>query len=158
MYWIAVAAIAIAAGFDLRRREIPDAIPLVLLAFAVAAKAMGFHPATWADIGVGASVAFLASAALFFLGGLGGGDVKLLGALGAALGARAFLPFAIATGLFGGLAALLQRRGRGESGARLSGHGSDDPDREPDPDPELAYAPVMLAGLLSLLPLVWLAR
>ncbi|MEM7306177.1 MAG: prepilin peptidase [Planctomycetota bacterium] len=137
MYWIALIALIVAAGFDLRTREIPDTIPVVLFLAALGAKLLGLHPVAWSGIALGAGAAFAVGAALFACRGLGGGDVKLLAALGAALGARAFLPFAVATGLLGGVVALVLRRRRGA---------------------ELAYAPVMLGGLLSLLPLLWLGR
>ena len=136
MYWIAVVALTVAAGFDLRKREIPDTVSAILLATALTAKLAGFHPASWAEIGLGAGAAFALTATLFSLGGLGGGDVKLLTALGATLGAPAFLPFAILTCLFGGLTGLFLRR-RGVA--------------------EIAYAPVMLVGLLAMLPVVWVA-
>lgn len=140
MYWIALTALTVATVFDLRTREIPDAIPIVLLAAALAAKALGLHPVPWQGIALGAGCAFAVSTALFALGGLGGGDVKLLTAVGAALGGKALLPFAFATTIIGGVFALAQRARRGRD------------------DVELAYAPVMLAGLLALLPLVWMSR
>lgn len=136
MYWFAVAALVLATVTDLRRREIPDGIPVGLFSLALGAKCLGLHPAEWWDIGLGAGAAFALSAALFAAGGLGGGDVKLLAALGAALGGRALLPFVLVTAIVGGLVALVLRR-RGVE--------------------EIAYAPVMLAGLLALLPLVLLA-
>lgn len=43
----------------------------------------------------------------FILGGMGGGDAKLMGGVGAALGAKGVLYSFIFTGLFGGLYALL---------------------------------------------------
>lgn len=136
MYWVALGMLVAAAAFDLRRREIPDTIPACLLLAAVGAKLLGVHPVPWFEIALGAGVAFAASAALFHLGGLGGGDVKTLTALGAALGWKAFLPFIALTCIFGGLVAIVALRRKEE-------------------DPEIAYAPVMLAGLLALFPLVW---
>jgi len=138
MYWIALATLVPAAAFDLRKREIPDVIPLALLVVALLGKALGFHPVPWGEILIGAGAAFAVSFALFARGGLGGGDVKLATALGAALGARALVPFAVATGLLGGICAFVLRlRRRREA--------------------EIAYALVVLAGLLALLPVLWLA-
>ena len=133
MYWIALIALVLAAGFDLRSREIPNLVPLGLLVAAVVAKLAGLHPASWGEIALGAGVAFLPTLLLFRSGGLGGGDVKLLTALGATLGFWALLPFAILTGLIGGVVALCARRFG---------------------DAEIPYAPVMLAGLLALVPAV----
>ena len=58
-------------------------------------------------------------------------------AMGAALGASAFVPFILLTTVFGGVLAWRARR-------------SD--------DDEIAYAPAMLAGLAALLPVVVLVR
>ncbi len=137
MFWLALAALLCATAFDLASREIPDTISIVLILAAIAAKFAGLHPLGWSQIGLGAGGAFVVTTALFAAGGLGGGDVKLLTALGAVLGAGAMLPFAILTGLFGGIAAWIARR-RGET--------------------EIAYAPVMLVGLLGLLPIHWFGQ
>lgn len=136
MYWIAVSALLCATLFDLRRHEIPDWVSVVLFVVALSAKFMGWSPISWGEFGLGFGVAFVGSATLFYMGGLGGGDVKLLTALGACLGVKAFLPFVLLTAVIGGGVALAVAR-KGAS--------------------EIAYAPVMLAGLLGLLPLLWLA-
>ena len=137
MYWISLIALAVAAVFDVRSRQIPDAISIALVLVAIGAKLAGLHPVSWSGVVLGFTLAFLLSFALFAIRGLGGGDVKLLSALGAALGASAFLPFLLLTAVFGGVAAWRARR-QGET--------------------EIAYAPVMLAGLVALLPVVVLAR
>lgn len=136
MYWLALAGLLCATVCDLRRREIPDGLSIGMILGACAMKLAGWHPVGWAGIGLGALCAFVVSAALFARGGLGGGDVKLLTALGATLGAQAMLPFAILTGLFGGIAGLLGKLRQ---------------------EAEIAFAPVMLAGLLGLLPVYWMA-
>ena len=137
MYWLALAAVSTATITDWRRREIPHWISVALILVAVCAKALGLHPIPWSELLLGAGVAFVLGAALFALGALGGGDVKLFAALGAALGLKAFVPFLLITSVAGGALALVARR-RGER--------------------EQAYAPAMLLGLLGLLPLVYLAR
>lgn len=135
MYWFALIALLCASVTDLRRREIPDAVPLGLLAAALIAKVIGWEgAASWGAMGLGFLCAFVAGAVLFRMGGLGGGDVKLFASLGAALGLGAFVPFAILTSIVGGGVGLWARRRQIQ---------------------EIAYAPVMLAGLLGLLPLTW---
>jgi len=134
MYWVALGTLVLAAVFDMRTREIPNSIPVGLILLSVGAKVAGFHPVSWVELGLGVALAFGLAFVPFAFGVLGGGDVKLFTALGAALGVRAFLPFCAATALFGGVAALVVGRRRG---------------------PEIAYAPVMLAGLLALLPVLW---
>ena len=137
MYWLALAALLGATIVDLKKREIPDWISAALLVLALAAKLGGWHAVGWIGILAGFAIAFGVSFGLFAMGGLGGGDVKLLAALGAALGWPAILPFALLMCMFGGVAALIAKRKN---------------------ETEIAYAPVMLAALLGLFPLVWLGQ
>jgi len=137
MYLLALLAAVAAAVTDMRRREIPDWVPLSLFLLSLGACAAGRHPGSWGGLLLGVVVAFGFSFILFQLRLLGGGDVKLLTAMGAALGWPAFLPFLLGTGLCGGVIALLARRSA--TGAQ-----------------EIAYAPAMVGGLLLLLPLAWL--
>ncbi len=105
----AVIAVAVTAcAWDLRTRRVPNA-----LTFGAAAAALGF--ALWQN-GVAAmgwsAAGWLTAVALFFpffaLGGLGAGDVKLLGALGAWLGGvSSSLYLACFTALAGGAMALV---------------------------------------------------
>ena len=136
MYWLALAALLCATVTDLRKREIPNGVSLLLILSAVVAKVSGWHVLTWGELLGGCVLAFLAGALLFRLGALGGGDVKLLSAFGTVLGPLGLLPFLLATSILGGVFALVARR-KGET--------------------EIAYAPAMLGGLLALLPVVWLS-
>jgi prepilin peptidase CpaA len=112
---IAVLAVAVTScAWDLRTRRIPNALTLggALAAFAFAFGQNGMSGLAWS------AAAWLTATALFFplfaLGGLGAGDVKLLGALGAWLGGVASsLYLACFTALAGGvmaLAVMLARR------------------------------------------------
>lgn len=97
---------AVACGCDLRTRRIPQVLTLggALAGFA-------FHLASGGWSGVALSVAgwalgiaiFLAP---FALGGLGAGDVKLLGALGAWLGPGDVIWLALYAGVAGGVLAV----------------------------------------------------
>ena len=136
MYWLALSALVVGTVFDLKRREIPDSIPAILLALALLLKCVGFHPLSWGGIGLGAAVGFVATAVPFFAGVLGGGDVKLMTALGAALGFKALVLMMLLTAVFGGFLALRARRKQ---------------------ETEVAYAPALLAGLVCLVPFVWVA-
>jgi prepilin peptidase CpaA len=104
---------------DLRSRRIPN-----VLTFGGAAAALAFH------LIVGGPQAFLQAllgwtlgAAIFFppfaLGGLGGGDIKLLAALGAWLGPLAALWLAIYTSLAGAVMALAVALAHGYLGQAL---------------------------------------
>ena len=103
----AVTIALVACATDLRSRRIPN-----VLTFGAAAAGILFHAA--APAGDGVTVAMLGwviGVAAFFipfaLGGLGGGDVKLLGALGAWLGPMATVWVVLYTGVAGGVMAIV---------------------------------------------------
>ncbi len=107
--------VAVALVWDLRTREVPDWIPLVIVAWACLATALGLLKLTWLGLVTGALLGLGLGAAVFCLGWPGGGDVKLLGAIGAAVG-----PWALLSILFwmaiagGGLAMLAAARGKND--------------------------------------------
>jgi len=102
------ALLAAAAGWDLASYTIPNVLSLALVgAFAVFAFAIGMTPGT---IGMHLLAGILALAvgfALFALGYVGGGYVKLFGAIVLWLGFRNLLDFAFLVSVFGGALALL---------------------------------------------------
>lgn len=91
-----VCLLAVAAGgawFDLRERRVPNALTMSGLALALLLGALG----GWGGLGAaaaGAGIAFLLALPVFLAGGLGGGDVKLVTAMGAFLGPHK-LPIAL---------------------------------------------------------------
>jgi prepilin peptidase CpaA len=98
---------AVACGCDLRTRRIPQVLTLggALAGFA-------FHVASggWSGVALSAAGWALGIAiflAPFALGGLGAGDVKLLGALGAWLGPGDVIWLALYAGVAGGVMAIL---------------------------------------------------
>jgi prepilin peptidase CpaA len=105
--WILAAAFALTAGItDLRYRKIPNwltypAIPIAILLHWIGA---GSHAAllslAGAAIGLGVLLPFV------LLGGLGGGDWKLMGALGAFFEPRRLVPVLILTLMINGIMAL----------------------------------------------------
>ena len=127
MLWFPLLLTTLAAVYDLRQREIPDWIPVALLFGAAGAVGAG-----WIVVGpwlavAGCTLAFALSATLFWLGGWGGGDVKLLTAIGAWLGPAALLGMCFWMALAGaGLAMFAWSRGR----------------------KDLAYAPAIACGLM----------
>jgi prepilin peptidase CpaA len=111
---VAVVSVVLAAAvYDLRTRRLPNA-----LTFGAAGVALAVHGAVggWSELahavlGWGVGLAFFLP--LYALGGMGAGDVKLLGAIGAWLGPMG----AVWTGLYGAIAggvmALVVAIGRG---------------------------------------------
>ncbi|HEY7501273.1 MAG TPA: prepilin peptidase [Vicinamibacterales bacterium] len=98
---------AIACACDLRTRRIPRALTL-----GGAVAGLVFHVVTGGWTAGASSVAgWIVGIAIllvpFALGGLGGGDVKLLGALGAWLGPVNAIWLGLYTGIAGGAIALL---------------------------------------------------
>jgi prepilin peptidase CpaA len=103
----ALAVAIVAAAFDLRTRKIPN-----VLTFGVTLLAVFLHGYTdgWRAAGLSAA-GWAAGVALFFpffaLGGLGAGDVKLLGAVGACVGPLATVWVALYASIAGGVMAVL---------------------------------------------------
>ena len=105
--WFGAFAVAGAAcWFDVRTRRIPNRLtfPAAALGLVAATVAHGGHGsvASGAGLLVGLALFF----PLFVLKGLGAGDVKLMGALGAWLGTSTTLGVAFYTSLAGGVLAL----------------------------------------------------
>jgi prepilin peptidase CpaA len=103
---IALGLAAAACGCDLRTRRIPQVLTL-----GGAAAGVAFHLAGSGWSGAAGSLAGWALgiaifAAPFALGGLGAGDVKLLGALGAWLGPADVVWLALYAGVAGGVLAI----------------------------------------------------
>jgi prepilin peptidase CpaA len=98
---------------DLRSRRIPN-----VLTFGGAFAALVFHTVNAGSAGLLTSLAGWGLGAVFFLlpfalGGLGGGDIKLVAALGAWLGPALTIWMAAYTGIAGGALALVVALQRG---------------------------------------------
>ncbi len=104
---IVVGIALLAVAWDVATRRIPNALTFgaALAAFVVHAYIGGWSGAGMAAAGWAAGVALFLP--IFVLGGMGAGDVKLLGALGAWLGPVAVVWVALYSGVAGGLLGLL---------------------------------------------------
>lgn len=125
--------LSVATIFDLRTREIPDWISIAIAIIAASSAAMG-----WLGIGLGWVVlgGILGSAigiALFYFAKLGGGDVKLIAALGMFVGPVGLLIVLFGMAIAGGLLSLV---------AILRG------------ERDYAYAPAIVAGFIGYIGLV----
>jgi Flp pilus assembly protein protease CpaA len=126
--WITFALLAVAAGFDLHSREIPHTVTGLVFGLGLSATALGWNGITWPDMALGVLLGFGVSLGLYQLGGLAGGDVKLIAAMGAVLGWKAELGVLFYIAIFGGLLALIARWRK---------------------EREYAYAPAIALGLLA---------
>ena len=105
--WIGAFTLAgIACWFDVRTRRIPNRLtfPAAALGIAAATAAHGGSGALASAAGL--FVGLMLFFPLFALKGLGAGDVKLMGALGAWVGATMVLGVAFYTALAGGVLAI----------------------------------------------------
>ena len=111
---IALAATVLAAaGSDLATRRIPNwiTVPGAALGLALHGYHEGFPGAlsSLAGAGLGFSIFFV----LYLAGGMGAGDVKLYGAVGALVGPQALTLVFVLTGILGGIAAVALASARG---------------------------------------------
>lgn len=130
---------------DLWRRNISNWIPLSALVagFVWHVSQFGWRGAGTAATGAG--VGFLVFLVFYLLGGMGGGDVKLMSGFGALLGVSRLIEAAIWTAIIGAVLAVLAIA-VGALRRRLSKDGSGTPVAIP-------YAPAITAGVwLSLVP------
>jgi prepilin peptidase CpaA len=112
----AIAVAVLGCVTDLRTRRVPN-----VLTFGAAAGAFGYFLAGegWAGLGQSAAgwgVGLLMFLPLFALRGIGGGDVKLLAALGAWIGPGPAVWLALFTALAGGPLALVVAASKGYVG------------------------------------------
>jgi len=109
-----VAFVGICVAVDMRTRRIPNVVsgPALLAGVLVNAFYFGL-PGLWGSV-LGATLTMAALLWPFAMGGIGAGDVKMMGAVGAFLGARLALAGMLTGMLLGGLimAAHLLRIGR----------------------------------------------
>ncbi len=148
--WIAVIVGVAASAQDLLRRRISNWIPAAALAAGLVYHTLvgGWRGALTSL--AGAACGFAVFLVFYLLGGMGGGDVKLMAGFGAILGAGRLLEAALWTAAVGGLvaaavvawSAVRRRSSRGDGTTR------------PAPRAEsIPYAPAITAGAwLALIP------
>jgi len=104
---VAITVALVAVAFDLATRRIPN-----VLTFGAALAGIAGHAyvAGWSGAG-GSFAGWLVGVAMFFpvfaLGGMGAGDVKLLGGIGAWLGPSAVVWVGLFSGIAGGVMGLI---------------------------------------------------
>lgn len=160
-WWPSVIVLAVATVTDLSRRRIPNwlVLPFLVAGIVVSAASHGWH-------GIGQSLMGLALGGLLFgllywMGGMGMGDVKLLAAIGAWIGPGQLMVALVLIGIVGGVMALCWAIGGGFVGELFSSTGdlfSSIRKRGLRPHPELVlenpltrkmpYAPAIAIGTL----------
>jgi prepilin peptidase CpaA len=104
---IVAAAGCAASGEDLWRRRVSNWIPLTTFVLAFALRIPQHGAGGLFDSLAGAAVGFLIFLAFHLLGGLGGGDIKLMTAFGATLGPQGIVIAAVFAAVFGAVHALV---------------------------------------------------
>ena len=106
-WWPTVTVLGVATFTDLRSRRIPNwlVLPFLVAGFAVSGWLYGWHGIVQSLEGAG--LALVIYGLLFFMGGMGPGDVKLCIAIGAWIGPVQLFVALIGTGMVGGVMALV---------------------------------------------------
>jgi len=158
--WIAILVGLAATVDDLARRRIANWIPAAALAggFGWQIGQNGIWPGVGYAAG-GAAVGFAVFLVFYLMGGMGGGDVKLMAGFGALLGVSGVLWAALLTAAVGGILAvcalawkaLRRMLGAASPAAEVSAGGGEE---RPAGDKEtIPYAPAITLGVwLSLVP------
>jgi prepilin peptidase CpaA len=102
-----VAVLVVATFTDLRSRRIPNwlVLPFMAAGFVVSVWLQGWHGI--AQSSEGAALALAIYGFLFWMGGMGAGDVKLAIAIGAWIGPSQLFIALVITGMVGGIMVLL---------------------------------------------------
>lgn len=107
-----IATVTVAAASDIRSRTIPNRLTVAALGIALLSRMLlGGGSLLEGLLGFGLAVAVLLP--LFRAGVVGGGDAKLLMAVGAFLGPAGFLTALLASALAGGVLSLVEAARRG---------------------------------------------
>jgi prepilin peptidase CpaA len=105
-WWPTLIVLAVAIFTDLRNRRIPNwlVIPFLLVGITASGWRHGWHGIGQSFAGLGLAV--LIYGFLFWMGGMGAGDVKLCAAIGAWIGPGQLFIALVITGMAGGIMAL----------------------------------------------------
>jgi prepilin peptidase CpaA len=106
VYWPTVMVLVVATFTDVRSRRIPNWLVVPFLGLGILASGVFYG---WHGVGQsleGAGLGLLLYGILFWMGGMGAGDVKLCAAIGAWIGPSQLLISLVFTGLVGGAMAL----------------------------------------------------
>jgi len=125
--WLPISLLFAASIQDFRTREVSDSFSIAILLSALISIAAGWWQLAWLAAGLGVLVGMLLTSPLFYLGGFGGADVKLVASLGAWFGPVSLLGLLFWVAIIGGILAMIAKQR----------------DRK-----DLAYVPAILMGTL----------
>jgi prepilin peptidase CpaA len=105
-WWPTLIVVAVATFTDLRSRRIPNwlVLPFLAAGLTVSGWLEGWHGIEQSLMGLGLGI--LLFGVLFWMGGMGAGDVKLAGAIGAWIGPMQLFFALVVTGIVGGIMAV----------------------------------------------------
>jgi prepilin peptidase CpaA len=126
-----------AAAEDLLRRTVSNWLPLTALVGGIICQSMANGWPGFGSALLGAIAGFLVFLVFYVLGGMGGGDVKLMAGFGAILGISRLLTAAILTAILGGILAGIVL---GVSAVRYRGR------QDVKPPLAIPYAPAIVLG------------
>lgn len=108
-HWLLLIVLIPVSIHDMRRREIPNVFLFAIALLGFFTTSTGWNRQTWAESFGGFAVGLLLSFTVYVFGGIGGGDVKVLSAMGLVLGWRAELGVIFYVAIFGGIGAAIAR-------------------------------------------------
>lgn len=104
---IVIVLLLVAAVYDLRTREIPDWVSIAIAATGLVAASLGWLGVSLSWVIVGGLTGLLAGWLLFRFAHLGGGDAKLIGAIGCVVGPVGLLIVLLVMAIAGGVLSLV---------------------------------------------------
>ena len=153
---VVAAAGITAAAIDLRTRRVPNVLTagIALVGLAIAAMGLG-RVGIWLAL-AGCLVGLALMLPGYLIGAMGGGDVKLLAAVGTLLGPGATLRAFVASAIAGGLIAVVVAWRRGRLTATVTGAAAlaasvgsrIDEINDTGRDNRFAYAPAIAVGVI----------
>ncbi len=122
-WWPTLIVLAVATFTDLRSRRIPNWLVLpFLLAGVIVSGWLGGWPGIWQSVS-GIGLGALLFGILYWMGGMGMGDVKLCAAIGAWIGPGQLVIALVITGMVGGIMAVCWAAAGGFLGDLFKGTG-----------------------------------
>src|SRR4051794_35273591 len=104
---LAVAVSLVVVTEDIRHRQVPNILCVLILLIGMLSAALSRGWGGLGDCLLGALVAFGIVLIPYSIGGLGGGDVKLMAAFGSVIGTSGVLPALVLVAIAGSITAML---------------------------------------------------